>query len=184
MSKQRKSRSTSPLPSISTPGATRAHPDHGASGPAFTLAILLQHTGRLLEDQLRRGFDELGLHAAQGQVLHLLEWGDGVSQRELTRMMKVAAPTVSGILTRMEVEGLVERRIDSADERITRVFLTRKGRRKGEGARACVQRVEQALITGLTRAQLRSAHRLLRRLRENLGGEPPGTEPTVQQILP
>jgi DNA-binding MarR family transcriptional regulator len=184
MAAQRKSKGTAPPPTTTPQGRKRARPDDGASAPAFTLAILLQHTGRLLEDRLRRGFDDLGLHAAQGQVLHLLEWGDGVSQRELTRMMNVAAPTVSGILTRMEVKGLVERRIDAADERVTRVFLTRKGRGKGEAARASVQRVEQALIAGLSRAQLRSAHRLLRRLRENLGGEPPGAEPTVTQILP
>lgn len=184
MATQRKRKGTGTKPPTTSRGSARGRPDGAPTGPAFTLAILLQHTGRLLEDRLRRGFDAVGLHAAQGQVLHLLEWGDGVRQRDLTRMMNVAAPTLSGILTRMEVEGLIERRIDTADERVTRVFLTRKGRGKGKAARASVQRVEQALIAGLTRAQMRSAHRLLRRLRENLGGEPPGSEPTVGEILP
>jgi DNA-binding MarR family transcriptional regulator len=166
------------------PRRTRRARSDDEAGPAFTLALLLQHTGKLLEDHLRRGFDALGLHPAQGHVLHLLEWGDGKSQRSLTRMMKVAAPTVSGILTRMEADGLVERRGDADDDRVTRVFLTRKGRNKGAAARAAVDRVERALVAGLSRTQLRSGHTLLRRLRDNLGGEPPGAEPTVEAILP
>ena len=162
-----------------------APPQHvsEATGPAFTLTVLLQHTGKLLEDRLRIGFDRLGLPPAQGQVLQLLEWGDGVSQRALTEMMNVAAPTVSGVLKRMEAAGLIERRIDQEDERVTRVYSTRKGRRKGAAARAVVDEVEADLIHGLSRAQLRSSHRLLRLLRNNLGGEPPGPEPTVASLI-
>ncbi len=166
--------------------SARARPrsDEDQAGPAFTLTILLQHTGKLLDDLLRRGFDDLGLHPAQGQVLHLLEWGDGVSQRSLTSMMNIAAPTVSGILKRMDEAGLIERRVDTEDERVVRVLLTRKGRRKGAAARALVDEVEQVLIAGLTRTQLRSSHRLLRKLRDNLGGSAPGSEPTVETIVP
>jgi len=91
---------------------------------------------------------------------------------------------VSGILKRMEAAGLVQRRVDAQDERIARVFLTRKGRRKAAAARAAVDRVEETLIAGLTRPQLRAGHRLLRRLRDNLGGEPPASEPTVDSIIP
>lgn len=153
-----------------------------STGPAFTLTVLLQHTGKLVEDHLRRGFDAIGLHPAQGQVLQLLEWGDGVSQRALTSMMKIAAPTVSGILKRMDAAGLIERRIDIDDERVTRVHLTRKGRKKSAAARAVVAQVEKDLIAGLSRSQLRSGHRILRTLRDNLGGSPPGPEPSVTSI--
>lgn len=173
-----------PKRSTAARGSEHTSIDDGAAGPAFTLALLLRHAGKLLDDQLRRSFDDLGLHPAQGQVLHLLEWGDGVSQGALARQMNVAAPTVSGILTRMEAEGLVERRPGADDVRVTHVFLTRKGRRKGQAARAAVDRVEQVLIEGLSRAQLRGGHRLLRRLRDNLGGEAPGTEPGVDTIVP
>ena len=153
-------------------------------GPAFTLAVLFQHAGKLLEDRMRRGFDGLGLHPAQGQVLHLLEWGEGVSQRSLSRMMNVAAPTVSGILKRMATDGLIERRLDADDERVTRVFLTRKGRRKSAASRAVIDEVERELTADLSRTQLRAAHRLLRHLRNNLGGAAPGPEPSVREILP
>lgn len=148
------------------------------------MTILLQHTGKLLEDHLRIGFDGIGLHPSQGQVLHLLERGDGVSQGFLTSMMNVAPPTLSGILKRMEAAGLVDRQLDADDERVTRVFLTRKGRRKGAAARGVVDEIEEVLTSELTRAQLRSGHRLLRKLRDNLGGAPPGSEPPVESILP
>ncbi len=151
--------------------------------PAFTLTILLQHVGKLLEDQMRVGFERIGLHPAQGHVLHLLEWGEGVSQRELTVAMRIAAPTVSGILKRMEAAGLIQRRSDADDVRIARVFLTRKGRAMGQAARAAVEEVEQVLIADLSRNRQRTVHALLRQLRDNLGGAPPGPEPPVREVV-
>lgn len=150
----------------------------------FTLAVLMQHAGKLLEDRLRAGFDGIGLHLSQGRVLHLLGRRGSFEQQELAVMMRVSAPTVSGILKRMEAEGLVKRSPDAHDDRVTCVSLTRKGHQKGRAAEAVVNEVEQTLIAGLSQSQLRSAHSLLRQLRNNLGGEPPGHEPAVQKIIP
>lgn len=151
---------------------------------AFTLTILMQHAGKLLDDHLRLAFKRIGLHPSQGHILHLLGRREGFSQSELTAMMKVAAPTVSGILNRMDAAGLIERRADSDDERVARVYLTRRGRRKVDAVRRVVDEAEHILIDGLTRAQLRSVHTILRKLRDNLGGGPPGPEPPVTSIIP
>lgn len=98
--------------------------------------------------------------------------------------MKVSAPTISGIVKRMEADGLIERWSDAADERVSRIRLSRKGRAKARAARAIVDEVEDALIAGLTRSELRKAHQLLRQLRNNLDGNPPGPEPPVDEIVP
>ena len=155
-----------------------------AEPKSFPLAILMYHTGKLLEDRLRTGFEGIGLHPSQGRVLHQLEREDGLEQRELASRMKVSAPTMSGILKRMEAKGLVERRSHPSDERVMCVFLTRTGRRKGKVARAVVAEVEQLLVSDLSRAQLRAAHSLLRHFRDQLGGVPPGPEPSIQSIIP
>ena len=76
-------------------------------------------------------------------------------------MMKVSAPTISGIVKRMKADGLIERWSDAADERVSRIRLSRKGRAKAPAARAIVDEVEDALIAGLTRSELRKAHQLL-----------------------
>ena len=148
------------------------------------MAVLMQHAGKLLDDQLRVGFERIGLHPSQGRVLHLLERTGGLEQREIASMIMVSAPTVSGIIKRMDAEGLIERRSDTSDERVTRVSLTRKGRQKSKVVRTVVNEVERTLVAGLSRSQLRTAHRLLRLFRNNLGGGPPGPEPSVEAIIP
>ena len=107
-----------------------------------------------------------------------------MSQRILTRKMRIAAPTVSGVLNRMEAAGLIERRTDPGDQRITCVFLTRAGRARGRAARQVIDQVERQLIADLSDTQLRNAHSILRKLRNNLGGRPPGHELPVSQIIP
>jgi DNA-binding MarR family transcriptional regulator len=183
---------TRPTPP-SRPGTARP-PRHGSGAgttpsasdgiPGFPLAILLQHTGKLLDDQVRQQLDELGVHPGQGHVLRLLAARDGVTQAELTRLMRLAAPTVSGILGRMEAAGLVVRRPDPRDERLTRVRLTPSGRAVSRAVHAAVGQVEHRLTAGLSRAQQRAAHRLLRRLRDNLGGHRPDDEPPVSRVVP
>ena len=151
---------------------------------AFTLAVLMQHAGKLLDDGLRIGFERFGLHPSQGRVLHLLERKGRVEQRALAETMNVSAPTMSGILKRMEAEELIERGPDPDDEPLTRVSMTSLGRRKCKVVREVVHEVEDRLVAGLNKEQLRSAHSLLRLLRANLGGEAPGPEPSVEEIIP
>jgi len=68
------------------------------------------------------------VHPGQVMCLRLLSANDGVAQRDLARMLHVAPPTVSKMLQAMEKSGLVERRPDEADQRLTRVHLTDDGR--------------------------------------------------------
>lgn len=62
-------------------------------------------------------------------VLRNLAEEDGLSQRELARRLSVEAPTLTRHLDRMAAEGLVKRRQDSVDRRVTRISLTAAGRR-------------------------------------------------------
>ncbi len=159
-------------------------PNQESSPESFTLTVLLQHAGKLLDDQLRAGFESFGLYPSQGRVLHVLGNRDGYEQQELASAMKVSAPTVSGILKRMEAEGLIARYPDPNDERVSRVSLTRKGRQKCRLVGRVVKEVERTLVAGFSRAQLRAAHSSLRQLRNNLGGGPPGPEPSVEAVIP
>jgi DNA-binding MarR family transcriptional regulator len=60
--------------------------------------------------------------------LRMLEINEGVTQRDLTEAMHLARPTVSKMLGGMEQAGLIERRSDERDQRLSRVFLTAEGR--------------------------------------------------------
>lgn len=62
-------------------------------------------------------------------VLRSLAEEDGLSQRRLAALLSVEAPTLTRHLDRMAADGLVVRRQDPGDRRVTRVHLTGAGRR-------------------------------------------------------
>ena len=71
-----------------------------------------------LESEIARG----GLTAPQMAVLQILMRQDGISLKEMSRAMSLAHSTVSGIIDRLESKGMLERRADPADGRITRLY--------------------------------------------------------------
>jgi len=89
---------------------------------AFKTAMHLQH--RLMLRMLADG----GTHPAQAGCLRLLAKSDGISQRDVAERLGVSAPSVTSMLQKMEVGGVIERRADDRDQRITRIYLTDAGR--------------------------------------------------------
>jgi MarR family transcriptional regulator for hemolysin len=75
----------------------------------------------------QRARDE-SLTLPQCKVLVHLEKNGGVSQAKLAELADVEPMTMVRILDRMEADGLLERRPDSADRRARCLYLTRKAK--------------------------------------------------------
>jgi len=93
---------------------------------------------RLHRQFMRRRLGESDVHPGQGICLNILARHDGIAQRDLAEAMHVAAPTLSRMLRSMESAGLVERRPDEVDQRVTRVHLSSDGRALAREARAAL----------------------------------------------
>ncbi len=61
-------------------------------------------------------------------VLSLLYDADGITLGTISQKRALDAPTVTGIIKRMEQSGLVERRHDREDRRVVKVYLTDEGK--------------------------------------------------------
>lgn len=72
---------------------------------------------------------EFGLTRAQLAVVKILEPEGQLSLGELGRSLHSRASTVTGIVDRMEREGLVERRRSPEDRRVVHIVLTPQGKR-------------------------------------------------------
>jgi MarR family 2-MHQ and catechol resistance regulon transcriptional repressor len=100
------------------------------------LGILV--TAEMLKKEANRLFAPLGITGAQFNVLMLLyaQTEDGtMSQSDLGRLLTVHRSNITGLVDRMEVQGLVRREDDPGDRRVYRVALTVEGRetaRRGE----------------------------------------------------
>jgi DNA-binding MarR family transcriptional regulator len=55
---------------------------------------------------------------------------EGLTLGEVSRRMMVSNGNVTGLATRLEAEGMIERRLDSGDRRAVRLSLTARGRRE------------------------------------------------------
>ena len=65
---------------------------------------------------------------SQWGALSVLQDEDGLTIGSISQIRGIDAPTVTGIIKRLEQSGLVERRHDKEDRRVVKVFLTHEGR--------------------------------------------------------
>lgn len=129
---------------------------------------LLAQVSKLLRDRIHSRMEEIGLGRGQGFILFRLGQQDGLAQTELAQQAMVRPATLTAALQRMEGAGLVERRPDPADQRVSRVYLTEKGetaRRRAEAAWEEMENELRAVLSAEDRARLAA---LLRTVRESL----------------
>ena len=112
--------------------------------------------------------NEHGLHAGQEMTLFQLWEEEGQTQTQLAERMCVEAPTASKMLQRMETAGLLVRRADTEDARVSRVYLTDHSRSLEKPVREAWNRLEEETLGGLTEAEQALLRRLLIQMRNNL----------------
>jgi DNA-binding MarR family transcriptional regulator len=132
-------------------------------------------TASLLGKEAERVLQGFGLTQAQFDILMLLRYqtADGsADQTTLGRMLVVNRSNVTGLVDRMERDGLVTRAGDPADRRVNRVRMTPAGARLlGKAEQAYAARTRE-VVACLTPANLATLCRLLESVRTALRERP------------
>lgn len=132
------------------------------------MGSLFSQISRLEHARAHELLEELGLYRGQHRILRAL-WGqDGLTHTELGRHAHVRPSTISTTIQRMEKAGLVERRHDAEDQRVSRVYLTEAGRALQGGVEQAWRRLEDEMFDGLTLEERVLLRRLFLEMRENL----------------
>jgi len=132
---------------------------------AEALADQLHSAAIHLLRQLRKEDDASGLSAPRLSALSVVVFGGPLTLGELARAEQVKPPTMTRIVTGLEKEGLVKRKGDLRDRRLTHIEATSKGHKVLTAGRA--RRVKK-LANALSRlektelAELRRGVQLLR----------------------
>jgi DNA-binding MarR family transcriptional regulator len=71
---------------------------------------------------------EADVHGGQDILLYHLSMKDGQTISELTEKMCIQYATISNMVNRMEARELIRREKDGTDQRISRLYLTGKGK--------------------------------------------------------
>lgn len=112
--------------------------------------------------------DKIGLYPGQPFLLISLFHKDGQSQKELAEMLRVKASTITMMITRLEKAALLERKQDEMDQRISRVYLTEKGKQICEEVNENFIQVEQECFGNFTDEEKVLLRGLLIKMGENL----------------
>ncbi len=154
---------------VMTKPTDRPRPSHGTRPDAALegfLCFAVYSTGLAFNRFYKPFLDRLGLTYPQYLAITLLHGKEDQTVSELGDQLFLDSSTLTPLLKRMEAAGLIDRRRDSADERVVRITLTDKGRAIGTEAACVPQEVLHA--TGLTLEKLGDIEGELVELRERL----------------
>ena len=123
---------------------------------------------------------EFGVYPGQIPVLGIVASHNGVSQTEIARQLRIKPPTVNVSVQRLEKAGILCRRQDEKDQRVSRVYLTEKGMECKQKAMARMQENERILLNSFSEAEKCLFRRFLDQILENIDTIP---EPTGKDLL-
>ena len=133
-----------------------------------TTAYTLAQTCRSLRRCAHSRLEEVGLYRGQQFVLNVLWEHEGLTHSELAEKVHVQPATVTNALKRMERAGLVVRRPDSADQRVSRVYLTDAGRDIRDAVERTWSDFDEGAFAGFAPQERAQLGEFLSRIQENL----------------
>lgn len=123
---------------------------------------------RLHHHKAHKLLEEVGLYPGQPPLLFTLNRNGGQSQRELADKLHVKASTMNVMIKRMEKLGLIERRQDMEDQRVSRVYITDMGKDTCNKSHYVMKKIEEEMFSNLTKDELVIMRRLLLQVKNNL----------------
>lgn len=131
---------------------------------------------QLLMHQLARTFwalklafeEKVDLSGPLLWIMLLLAKKDGLSQSDLTKILRVDASATTRMVKALEAKGYITRETDAADNRRTLVYLTEEGRVKTEGLAERSRNFECELLCSLTTEQLKQIRDSLKLLEDSI----------------
>jgi DNA-binding MarR family transcriptional regulator len=140
---------------------------------------MLLYLTKQLERSVRARLEEVvsaeGLTSLQYTALTVLERSPGLTATKLARNSFVRAQTMAQMINSLERRELIERSRDTANKRQYLISLTKKGADTLNRLREPVNRVEDAMLTGLRPDEVEALRRTLRHCRRALAGGHPAS---------
>jgi len=124
-----------------------------------------------LERALNEELAPLGVTYRQWQVIAVLILEKDVTQAEIARRLFIEAPTLKGILDRMERDGWIRRDACPTDRRCKVVRLQPSVAPAWKEMAACARRVRRRAMRGIDAEGFERLKELLGTVRENLEGK-------------
>jgi DNA-binding MarR family transcriptional regulator len=161
------------------------NPKSECMNPLRSFGFLLRDVSRLYVRRFEQRAAVLGLTLQQCRALVYLALHEGLSQTRLAELTDIEPMTLVRILDRMESDGWLERRVDSADRRARYVYLKAKAKPLVDDIWKLADLTREEAFLGVPSKQARVLIALLDQVRSNLVTLvplPPATPPAPAPI--
>ncbi|MEG3067920.1 MAG: MarR family transcriptional regulator [Syntrophaceticus schinkii] len=112
--------------------------------------------------------EKIGVYPGQHPLLFSLAKKDGQSQKELTEKLYIKAATMTVMLNRLEKSELIKRCADDDDRRVSRVYLTEKGRKTSREVKKALKTIDEECFGNFTAEERDLLRKFLMQMRDNL----------------
>jgi MarR family transcriptional regulator for hemolysin len=130
----------------------------------FAVARVTRRWRKLLDERLK----DLGVTQARWTTMvYLQKGGEGLTQRELARLMAIENPTLVRLLDSLEQQGLIERRPCPNDRRARRLHLTRDGTEFMNVLTERAARLREEMLDGISDRDIEGAVKVFHKILEN-----------------
>lgn len=137
------------------------------SSGGFLISQVKQLSDRTFEKILKtKGIDEF--NGAQGRILYILWNNNNLSIKQISKFTKLAKTTLTAMLERMELQGLIKRTISKEDKREIIVSLTDKAKELKENYLDVSKQMEKIFYKNFTDKQIENFENILKKIIENL----------------
>ncbi|MBL3556318.1 MULTISPECIES: MarR family transcriptional regulator [Marinobacter] len=130
----------------------------------FAVARVTRRWRKLLDERLK----DLGVTQARWTTMvYLQKGGEGLTQRELARLMAIENPTLVRLLDSLEQQGLIERRPCPNDRRARRLHLTPDGTEFMNVLTERAAKLREEMLEGISDEEIEGAVGVFHKIMEN-----------------
>ncbi|MFO7994467.1 MAG: MarR family transcriptional regulator [Marinobacter sp.] len=130
----------------------------------FAVARVTRRWRKLLDERLK----DLGVTQARWTTMvYLQKGGEGLTQRELARLMAIENPTLVRLLDSLEQQGLIERRPCPNDRRARRLHLTPDGTEFMNVLTERAAKLREEMLEGISDEEIEGAVAVFYKIMEN-----------------
>lgn len=114
---------------------------------------------------------EKGIYPGQAVCLWFINQNAGISQRDLAEKIHVAPPTVTLMLQKLEKAGLIVRKYDSRDQRLSHTYITDTGIETLNALNEILSEIINTSLTGLSSEEQSNLKRYVDTINSNISGK-------------
>ena len=102
------------------------------------------------------------------QLFWALRKNNGMAQKEIAKKLGITPPSMTVMIKKLEGEGYIVKKQDEKDQRMTRIFITEKGKEIAHHMESVLKTLEQEAFANMSEEEIMLLRRLLIQMKENL----------------